>query len=94
MPGSAHFFLLENKKRHIGQSNYSAAKAGVVTLTSTWGKELCRYGIRVGAIAPGYVNTEMVQQIRADVVDKIKAQVPLGRFSRARGDRSYRSLHH
>src|SRR5512138_2436359 len=44
---------------NIGQSNYSAAKAGVAALTSTWGKELCRYGIRVGAIAPGYVNTEM-----------------------------------
>ena len=66
---------------NIGQSNYSAAKAGVVALTSTWGKELSRYGIRVGAIAPGYVNTEMVQQIRDDVLDKIKAQVPLGRLA-------------
>jgi 3-oxoacyl-[acyl-carrier protein] reductase len=66
---------------NMGQSNYSAAKAGVVALTSTWGKELCRYGIRVGAIAPGYVNTEMVQQIRGEVLDKIKAQVPLGRLA-------------
>jgi 3-oxoacyl-[acyl-carrier protein] reductase len=66
---------------NIGQSNYSAAKAGVSALTSTWGKELCRYGIRVGAVAPGYVNTEMVQQIRADVLDKITTQVPLGRLA-------------
>ena len=66
---------------NIGQSNYSATKSGVAALTSTWGKELCRYGIRVGAIAPGYVNTEMVQQIRGDVLDKIKAQVPLGRLA-------------
>ena len=66
---------------NLGQSNYSAAKAGVAALTSTWGKELCRYGIRVGAIAPGYVNTEMVQQIRPDVLDKIKAQIPLGRLA-------------
>jgi|SRR6185369_11946779 len=66
---------------NIGQSNYSAAKAGVAALTSTWGKELCRYGIRVGAIAPGYVNTEMVGQIRPDVLDKIKAQIPLGRLA-------------
>ncbi|MEI6205819.1 MAG: SDR family oxidoreductase [Desulfuromonadales bacterium] len=66
---------------NIGQSNYCAAKAGVAALTSTWGKELCRYGIRVGAIAPGYVNTEMVQQIRSDVLDKITAQVPLGRLA-------------
>ena len=66
---------------NIGQSNYSAAKAGVTALTSTWAKELCRYGIRVGAVAPGYVNTEMVQQIRAEVLDKLKAQIPLGRLA-------------
>jgi len=66
---------------NIGQSNYSAAKAGVSALTSTWGKELVRYGIRVGAIAPGFVNTEMVQQIRPDVLDKIKALIPLGRLA-------------
>ncbi len=66
---------------NIGQSNYCASKAGVSALTSTWGKELCRYGIRVGAIAPGYVNTEMVSQIRADVLEKIKALVPLNRLA-------------
>jgi 3-oxoacyl-[acyl-carrier protein] reductase len=66
---------------NIGQSNYSAAKAGVAALTSTWGKELVRYGIRVGAIAPGYVNTEMVQQIRPEVLDKIKGLIPLGRLA-------------
>jgi 3-oxoacyl-[acyl-carrier protein] reductase len=66
---------------NMGQSNYSAAKAGVVALTTTWSKELVRYGIRVGAVAPGYVNTEMVQQIRAEVLDKIKAQVPMGRLA-------------
>jgi 3-oxoacyl-[acyl-carrier protein] reductase len=66
---------------NIGQSNYSATKAGVVALTSTWSKELCKYGIRVGAIAPGFVNTEMVKQIREDVLAKIKAQVPMGRLA-------------
>lgn len=66
---------------NIGQSNYSAAKAGVAAMTTTWGKELSRYGIRVGAIAPGFVNTEMVEQIRPDVLDKIKAQIPLGRLA-------------
>jgi 3-oxoacyl-[acyl-carrier protein] reductase len=66
---------------NMGQSNYSAAKAGVVALTTTWSKELVRYGIRVGAVAPGYVNTEMVQQIRSEVLDKIKAQVPMGRLA-------------
>lgn len=66
---------------NMGQSNYSAAKAGVVALTTTWSKELVRYGIRVGAVAPGYVNTEMVQQIRAEVLEKIKAQVPMKRLA-------------
>ena len=66
---------------NLGQSNYSAAKAGVSALTTTWGKELSRYGIRVGAIAPGYVATEMVEQIRPDVLDKIKGQIPLGRLA-------------
>jgi len=66
---------------NLGQSNYSAAKAGVAALTTTWGKELSRFGIRVGAIAPGYVNTEMVEQIRPDVLDKIKGQIPLGRLA-------------
>ncbi len=66
---------------NMGQSNYSAAKAGVSALTTTWAKELMRYGIRVGAVAPGYVNTEMVQQIRAEVLEKIKTQVPMGRLA-------------
>lgn len=70
-----------SKDGNMGQSNYTAAKAGVAAMTTTWAKELSRYGIRVGAIAPGYVNTEMVQQIRTDVLDKIKAQIPLHRLA-------------
>ena len=69
------------KAGNLGQSNYSAAKAGVSALTTTWAKELSRHGIRVGAIAPGYVNTEMVEQIRPDVLEKIKSQIPLGRLA-------------
>ena len=66
---------------NIGQSNYSAAKAGVAALTATWGKELARHGIRVGAIAPGFANTEMVQSIPETVLDKLKAQIPLRRLA-------------
>ena len=66
---------------NIGQSNYSAAKAGVAALTATWGKELARYGVRVGAIAPGFANTEMVQAIPEAVLDKLKAQIPLRRLA-------------
>lgn len=66
---------------NIGQSNYSAAKAGVSALTATWGKELSRFGIRVGAVAPGFVNTDMVKTIPAAVLDKITELIPLHRLA-------------
>jgi 3-oxoacyl-[acyl-carrier protein] reductase len=49
-------------------------------MTITWAKELARYGIRVGAIAPGYINTEMVAKIRPEVLDKIVQNIPVGRL--------------
>lgn len=66
---------------NIGQSNYSAAKAGVSALTATWGKELARHGIRVGAVAPGFANTDMVKTIPEPVLDKIKDMIPLHRLA-------------
>jgi len=69
-----------SRSGNLGQTNYSATKAGVVAMTVTWAKELSRYGIRVGAIAPGYMNTEMVAKIRQDVLDKLIAQIPAGRL--------------
>ena len=66
---------------NIGQSNYSAAKAGVAALTATWGKELARYNIRCGAVAPGFANTEMVQNIPEKVLDKLIAEIPLRRLA-------------
>lgn len=66
---------------NIGQSNYSAAKAGVTALTATWGKELARHGIRVGAVAPGFVNTEMVKTIPEKVLDKLIEEIPLRRLA-------------
>ncbi len=66
---------------NIGQSNYSAAKAGVSALTATWGKELARYGVRCGAVAPGFANTEMVKSIPDSVLDKIKMEIPLRRLA-------------
>lgn len=65
---------------NLGQTNYSATKSAVDAMTVTWAKELSRYGIRVGAIAPGYINTEMVAKIRPDVLEKLILNIPAGRL--------------
>lgn len=65
---------------NFGQTNYSAAKAGVDAMTVVWSKELARYGIRCAAVAPGYTNTEMVAAIKPEALEKIKAQIPLKRL--------------
>ena len=66
---------------NMGQTNYSATKAGVSAMTVSLAKELARYGIRVAAIAPGYTATEMVLAMREDVQDKVKKTIPLRRFA-------------
>ncbi len=65
---------------NFGQSNYSAAKAGVAALTVVWAKELARHGIRVNAIAPGFVKTEMVASMKPEILEKIAAGIPAGRL--------------
>jgi 3-oxoacyl-[acyl-carrier protein] reductase len=65
---------------NLGQCNYSATKAAVVALTVTWSKELIKSGIRVGAIAPGYINTEMVAKIKPEMLEKIVSGIPAGRL--------------
>lgn len=65
---------------NFGQTNYSAAKAGVDAMTVAWSKELAKYHIRCAAIAPGYINTEMVAAVKPEVLAGITAQVPLKRL--------------
>jgi 3-oxoacyl-[acyl-carrier protein] reductase len=65
---------------NLGQTNYSATKSAVDSMTVTWAKELAKFGIRVGAIAPGYINTEMVAKIRPDVLEKLIQNIPIGRL--------------
>jgi 3-oxoacyl-[acyl-carrier protein] reductase len=62
-----------------GQSNYSAAKAGLVADTKLWASELARYGIRVGAIAPGFIDTPILESMRPDVLESLVGKVPLRR---------------
>jgi 3-oxoacyl-[acyl-carrier protein] reductase len=65
---------------NLGQSNYAAAKAGLVADTATWARELARFGIRVGAIAPGFIRTPMVEEMRPEMLEKLVAPVPLRRI--------------
>jgi 3-oxoacyl-[acyl-carrier protein] reductase len=68
---------------NVGQTNYSAAKAGVVAMTVAWSRELARYGIRVGAVAPGFIRTPMVAAMKPEALAKVTAPIPLGRLGEA-----------
>jgi 3-oxoacyl-[acyl-carrier protein] reductase len=65
---------------NMGQTNYSAAKAGVQAMAVTWAKELSRYGIRAAAVAPGFINTEMVAGMKEAAREKLIAGIPLKRM--------------
>lgn len=67
---------------NVGQTNYSASKAGVVGLTRTWALELARYQINVNAIAPGLIDTQMTQAIPAEVKEKFIAKIPMRRIGK------------
>jgi acetoacetyl-CoA reductase len=72
---------INGQKGQFGQSNYSAAKAGEIGFTKALALEGARAGITVNAIAPGYINTEMVQAVPKDVLEKsILPQIPVGRL--------------
>ncbi|MAA78000.1 MAG: hypothetical protein CL916_01975 [Deltaproteobacteria bacterium] len=62
-----------------GQSNYSAAKAGLVAMTALWAGELGRYGIRTGAIAPGFTKTPILEGMPEEMLQKLVKPVPLRR---------------
>ena len=66
-----------------GQVNYAAAKSGIHGFTKALAQEGARFGITVNAIAPGYVDTEMVRAVPADVLQKIVARIPMGRLGHA-----------
>ncbi len=65
-----------------GQTNYAAAKAGVVALTQSLAKEVARMGITVNAVCPGYIETEALAQLPAERRSAAMAQVPMRRFGR------------
>lgn len=65
---------------NFGQTNYVASKAGVIGMTKVWARELGRHNIRVNAVAPGFIMTEMVQQMPENILNDMKAHTPLGRL--------------
>ena len=67
---------------NFGQTNYVATKAGLIGMTKTMARELGRKGITVNAVAPGFIETEMVAKMPENVLDGMRAKVPVGRLGR------------
>nr|WP_294523938.1 acetoacetyl-CoA reductase [uncultured Rhodopila sp.] len=74
---------LNGQAGQYGQVNYAAAKSGIHGFTKALALEGARYGITVNALAPGYVDTEMVRAVPAEVLKKIVAKIPVGRIGHA-----------
>jgi acetoacetyl-CoA reductase len=74
---------INGQKGQFGQTNYAAAKAGVIGFTKALALETARKGITVNAVAPGYIDTDMVAHVPHDVLETIKAGIPVGRLGRA-----------
>jgi 3-oxoacyl-[acyl-carrier protein] reductase len=67
---------------NFGQTNYAATKSGVINMTRTWARELGRYGIRVNAVAPGFVATDIVRAMPEKVLEGMVERTPVGRMGR------------
>jgi 3-oxoacyl-[acyl-carrier protein] reductase len=67
---------------NFGQTNYAATKGGLITMTRTWARELGRYGIRVNAVAPGFIATEILRAMPEKVLEGMVAKTPLGRMGK------------
>jgi acetoacetyl-CoA reductase len=73
---------INGQKGQMGQTNYAAAKAGVIGFTKALALENARKGVTVNCICPGYIDTEMVQAVPENVLASIIAQIPVGRLGR------------
>jgi len=67
---------------NFGQTNYAATKAGVIAFAQTWSRELAKFNIRVNAVAPGFIATEMVQKMPEKVIQTMVSHTPLGRMGK------------
>ncbi|HKI10970.1 MAG TPA: beta-ketoacyl-ACP reductase [Candidatus Acidoferrum sp.] len=67
---------------NFGQTNYAATKAGVIAFARTWSRELAKYNIRVNAVAPGFIATEMVEKMPEKVIQTMVSHTPMGRMGK------------
>lgn len=65
---------------NFGQTNYVATKAGVIGMSKVWAREFGRKGITVNAVAPGFINTEMIQTVPREIIDNLISKTPLARL--------------
>jgi acetoacetyl-CoA reductase len=72
---------VNGQKGQFGQTNYSAAKAGLHGFTKALAQEVIKYGVTVNSVSPGYVSTDLVMSIRSEVRERIIAQIPAGRLA-------------
>ena len=71
---------INGQKGQMGQTNYSAAKAGMIGFTKALAQEVAKKGITVNVVAPGYIDTEMLQAVPEKVLDSVIAGIPVGRL--------------
>jgi 3-oxoacyl-[acyl-carrier protein] reductase len=67
---------------NFGQTNYVATKAGVIGMTKVWAREMGKHGIRVNAVAPGFIETDMVRQMPPKALESMVQHTPIGRMGR------------
>ena len=69
---------------NFGQTNYVATKSGVIGMTRVWARELGKFGIRVNAVAPGFISTDMIASMPEKIIEGMRARTPLGRLGESR----------
>ena len=67
---------------NFGQTNYVATKSGVIGMTKVWAREFGRKGIRVNAVAPGFIVTDMIETVPENVINQLVAKTPLARMGK------------
>ncbi|HKH77350.1 MAG TPA: SDR family oxidoreductase, partial [Rubrobacteraceae bacterium] len=69
---------------NLGQTNYAAAKAGIIGFTKSAALELARYNVTVNAICPGFIETDMFDVVPEEIKERIRKRIPLGRIGKPR----------